>query len=381
MTRSIKQSCTRGFRAIMPADPSSRMAITNGNGFTLGDGEKAMRIQWLTALVLLSASVWTSADEVRLNPSHPVRYEVVPGDTLWDIAGRFLAKPWEWPSVWQRNPQVANPDLIYPGDILELAEVGGRTRIRLAEPSEIRLSPRIRIDPTPPAIPTIRMAAIRPFLTTPRVLTEDEKTSSPDIIGLADGRILGGEGDLVYVRSLLTRMPDSFTVVRPGQPYKDADTAELLGYEGLYVADAQLLSPGDPATVQLLRGEREAWIGDRVLPMRPEATGLYVHPHVTARPVRGHIISVLEGVYDIGQYHVVAIDRGSSNGIEVGHVFDIVQKGSEIREVYSQFGAKVFSPEQQAGSLMVFRVFHRVSFGLVLHATRALHVLDIIQTP
>lgn len=340
-----------------------------------------MKARWLVLLLLWGAVSGGVAGEVRLSSSAPDRYEVMPGDTLWDIAGRFLANPWEWPMVWRRNPNVVNPDLIYPGDVLQLDRGAGSTTIRVAQSSDIRLSPRIRTDPTPPAIPTIRMAAIRPFLSTPRVLTDEEKSSSPDIIGLDEGRILGGEGDLIYVRSIKSSIPQSYTVFRAGQPYKDADTAELLGYEGLFVADAQLRLPGEPATLQLLRSEREAWLGDRVLPMRPEPTGLYVQPHVTPRRVRGHIISVLEGVNEIGQYNIVALDRGERDGIEVGHVFEIRQKGKELREPYSNFGQRVFSPEQPAGSLLVFRVFSRVSYALVLHATRAVHVLDIIQTP
>ncbi len=340
-----------------------------------------MKIRRFALLFPLLAVSWGVAAEVRLSSAAPDRYEVMPGDTLWDIAGRFLANPWEWPVVWRRNPQVVNPDLIYPGDVLQLDRSGGSTTVRVAQPSDIRLSPRIRMDPSPPAIPTIRMAAIRPFLSTPRVLTDEEISSSPDIVGMDEGRILGGEGDLVYVRSMKSGIPDSYTVFRAGQPYKDADTGELLGYEGLFVADAQLQSPGDPATLQLLRSEREAWIGDRVLPMRPEPAGLYVQPHVTPRRVRGHIIGVLEGVNEIGQYNLVALDRGARDGIEVGHVFAILQQGKEIRELYSSFGSQVLSPEQQAGSLLVFRVFDRVSYALVLHATRAVHVLDIIQTP
>lgn len=340
-----------------------------------------MTIRATTALLLLFAALWAAAGEVRLHPRHPDTYRVMPGDTLWEIAGRFLANPWEWPIVWRRNPNIVNPDLIYPGDVLELDRRGGQSMIRVARPSEIRLSPGIRIDPTPPAVPTIRMSTIRPFLSTPRVLTEQQKSSSPEIVGLAEGRILGGEGDLIFVRAIRGTTPDRYSVFRPGEPYRDAESGDLLGYEGLYVADAQLRSPGDPATLQLLRGEREASIGDRVLPIRPEPAGLYVQPHATSRPVRGHIIGVLEGVYQIGQYNVVALDRGTRDGIEVGHVFDIVQKGVEIHQLYGGFGRPVFSPEQHAGTLMVFRVFERISYGLVLNATRAIHVLDIIQTP
>lgn len=340
-----------------------------------------MSLRCFMAFLLSLAAVCSDARESRVNPPHPEGNGSLPGHARRDSSGRFPENPWDRPAGRQRDLEIVNADRIDPGDVPDLVETNGAAHGRIENPSVIRLSPRIRIDTTPPAIPTIRMAAIRPFLSDSRVLTEAERTSSPAIVGLEEGRILGGDGDLVYVRSIPAPAAGSFSVFRAGPAYLDGDTGELLGYEGIYVADAQLRSPGDPATLQLIRGDREAWIGDQVLPMRSEETELQLRPRVTERPVRGHIISVLDGVYEIGQYNVVAVDRGSRDGIQVGDVFDIVQGGTELRDVYSHFGNKILSPEQKAGSLMIFRVFERVGYALVLNATRAVHVLDLIQTP
>ena len=73
----------------------------------------------LFALLLVAASSWVQAD-VQLRQGHPDSYTVVRGDTLWDISGKFLSKPWQWPEIWHANPQVENPHLIYPGDRLSL---------------------------------------------------------------------------------------------------------------------------------------------------------------------------------------------------------------------------------------------------------------------
>lgn len=333
------------------------------------------------AIVLLLVAGTSDAAQVRLAPRHPEQYQVMPGDTLWDIAARFLESPWEWPLVWRRNPQIVNPDLIYPGDVLQLDQAGGRASIGVARPSEVRLSPQIRIDPTAPAIPTIRTAAIRPFLTKPLVLTEADRSSAPHVVGIQEGRIVGGEGDQGFVRSISTRTPGVYSVVRPGQAYADGDTGEPLGYEGLYVGDARLEAAGDPAIIRLLHTERETSIGDLLVPVQPEVTGLYVHPRPPPRAVQGHIIGVLEGVYEIGQYHIVTLDRGARHGLQTGHVLAIYRKGDPIHELYDTFGSRVSAPEQRGGALMVFRVFDRVSFALVLQARLAIRLGDSIRSP
>jgi LysM domain len=335
----------------------------------------------IAAALLLLFFGTVTASEIRLAPRHPDHYQVMPGDTLWDIAGRFLESPWEWPLVWRRNPQIANPDLIYPGDVLQLDRTGGQTSIGVSRPSELRLSPQIRIDPTAPAIPTIRVALIRPFLTKPLVLTENDRSSAPRVVGIEEGRILGGEGDLAFVRSITARKPDVYSVVRPGQAYTDGDTGEPLGYEGLYVGDARLKEVGDPGTIELSRTEREASIGDLLMPIQPEVAGLYVYPRPPRTQVRGHIVGVLEGVYEIGQYHIVTLDRGVRDGLQVGHVLAIFQKGDPIHELYDTFASGVTAPEERGGELMVFRVFEQVSFALVLQARRAIHIGDLIRNP
>jgi hypothetical protein len=339
------------------------------------------RIWVLCATLLGGAGVCTSAQSVELLASAPMQYRVAEGDTVWDVASRFLVHPWEWPELWRRNPALADPDLIYPGDVLELTRFNGEPELRIVAASEVRLQPQVRVTAPRRAIPTILIETIRPFLSTPRPVSEDEKDAGPFIVALPDRRIAGGAQDRIYVRGLPPGPVRDFSVFRVGQPLTDGETGETLGYEGIFVADAALVAPGDPATLVMLRNQREAVIGDRILARNAGETGLYVHPHAIKRPLRGHIIGVLDGVSQIGQYQVVTLDRGVRNGIESGHVFEIVQRGIELRDPYAGFGTRVFAPEQSAGALLVFRVFERVSYALILRASRPVHVLDIIQPP
>jgi len=316
-----------------------------------------------------------------LRADHPDRYTVVRGDTLWDISGRFLRSPWLWPEIWHVNPQIANPHLIYPGDVLELVYIDGRPRLQLRR-GTVKLSPTVRSTPWDGAIPTIPVDAIAPFLTRPYVIGKDELESAPYVVDFADEHILGGAGQRAYVRSIDSDAHLKFEIVRPGGPYKDGETGEILGYEARYIGSAKLQRTGDPATIFLNATELESVIGDRLLAAGEDRATANFTPHAPPMPVEGTIISVFNGVSQIGTHNVVVIDRGEADGLKPGTVLRIDQRGETIRDVVStNLRETVRLPDEQAGLLMVFRTFDRVSFGLVMHATRAMHIDDKVRNP
>ena len=322
------------------------------------------------------------ADDM-LAADHPEHYTVRKGDTLWDIAGRFLRDPWRWPDIWYVNPQVSNPHLIYPGDELELVYIDGKPQLRVKRgPRVVKLSPEVRATPWDGSIPTVPVDAIAPFLSRPYVLSQEELDAAPYIVDFVDEHIIGGSGQGAYVRSIDAAEPKKFDVVRPGGPYKDADTGEVLGYEAQYVGSSELQRTGDPATVFLNRTQIEAIIGDRLLPVVGDEPISDFYPKAPETEVKGSIISVLNGVSQIGQYNVVVLDRGARDGLSPGTVLRVDQRGETIRDVVSKNPReKVTLPDEEAGLLMVFRTFDRVSFGLVMEATRAMHVLDRVRNP
>jgi hypothetical protein len=345
--------------------------------------------------LIFSCSV-AIADQVALNPDHPDRYVVVKGDTLWDIAGKFLSEPWRWPDVWQVNPQIKNPHLIYPGDTLVLSFVDGKPQITVAgrgtpmapnktddlKGSVVKLSPKIRSTAISKAIPAIPIDAIQQFLTRPYVTTEKELSEAPYIVQFADEHIIGGPRFRAYVRSIKGKTSKKFDIVRPGNPYRDATTGEVLGHEALFIASAILQRTGDPATVLLESSELEALKGDRLLPAVESKPLSTFFPRPPTRKIHGSIISVLNGVNEIGQYHVVVIDRGQADGVEVGTVLAIDQKGELIRDTVTEKSTDTVQlPDERAGTLMVFRTFPRVSFALVMYATKAIHVNDRVRNP
>jgi LysM repeat protein len=316
-----------------------------------------------------------------LNPQHPDTYVVVPGDTLWDIAAMFLRDPWYWPEIWQINPQIANPHLIYPGDVLSLAflDDGRPAVIREGGPGNtVRLSPRVRVQPLEEAIPTIPYATLRAFLSRSSLLAESELESLPYIVAQRES-LIGAAGNDVYVRGIDGDAGTPYNVVHLGEPLVDPDDNTVLGYEGIFVGEGSLRRTGDPSTLRLVATTREALIGDFIVSPEMSLPANFL-PRAPEANVDGRIISVVDGISLIGQYQVVVLNRGARHGIEPGHVLRAFRAGEEIVDRV-RGREKVQLPDEPAGTIMVFRSFDRMSYALVMEATSELHVLDKIANP
>ncbi len=323
-----------------------------------------------------------------IKPTAPKQYVVVKGDTLWDISSKFLQRPWYWPEIWQVNPQINNPHLIYPGDIISLVYVGGKPQLQITGGprfvSSTRLSPEIRyeaLDKNENALPA---QAIRQFIVRPRIVSEAELNRAPYLVGSQDDRLIYGTDDVVYVRHLTESDADSrYNVYRPGKPLRDPDTDELLGYEAIRVGDAQVLKAGDPATIKLTRTEREALLGDRLLPPDNADDDQTYYPRAPSSQVKGRVVSLFNAISQIGQYQVGVLNLGARNGIEKGDVLAALRAGRTVRDPFTDdaLNRKVTLPSERSGTMMVFRVFDKLSYGLVMDTQRPIHIGDVVVNP
>jgi nucleoid-associated protein YgaU len=333
------------------------------------------------------------AEDVELNPDHPQKYVVVKGDTLWDISGMFLKYPWHWPEIWYVNPQVENPHLIYPGDLLTLTYCDGKPCLRLDQGKRtVKLSPQVREIMLDKPIPTIPLAVIRPFLTRPEVVGAEVLDSAPYIVSNADERLIAGAGDHAYVRGLDPEAGDHFSVFRGGKAYIDPDTKETLGYEAIYIGDSWVEQTGDPAKILLRSTNKEVRIGDRLLSVPDENYEANFVPQVFNGELEGKIISVFDGVSQVGQYQIVVLNKGAEAGLESGHVLSVYKTGETITdqiltgqfdesyfgtmEEYTKRDQTVTLPDEKAGVAMVFKTFEKVSYAIIMKATKAIHVGD-----
>ena len=340
-----------------------------------------MRTRMLIALLcgLLFAVPAALADDA-FRDDHPERYTVQRGDTLWDISERFLESPWLWPEIWHVNPEIDNPHLIYPGDVIHLVFVDGEPRLTVDRGQRtVRLSPEVREEELEPAISTIPMEAIRPFLNRSRVVDEETLEEAAYIVAGEDERVMASSGDNVYVRNLPDDQTESFMIVRKGDAYVDPDTDRVLGFEATYLGDARVTRHGDPGTARVANSNREIRAGDRLIESPAGAIRTTFQPRAPEDEVRGVIMDVLDGVTQIGQFDVVVVNRGAEHGMEDGHVLAVYKAGREVRDDVA--GETVTLPEERAGEMIIFEVFDELSFGLVMRATRAMNTMDIVRNP
>ena len=319
-----------------------------------------------------------------VRPTHPSRYTVKKGDTLWGIADVFLKTPWYWPEIWHVNTQINNPHLIYPGDVISLIYVDGKPQLVVSgqhdrlQASE-KLSPRIRVNPIDQAIASIPLDAVEQFMAHPRVITKEQLDQSPYVIGNFDGRLISALGDEIYARGVKSQDDSLFTIFRSTKALVDPGTQEVLGYEVMEVADAKMIDFGDPATFQVTRNIRETLSGDRLLPQdRSQVTHNYF-PKRSKLAVDASVISLFDAISTVAQNQIVVINVGQRDGAEVGDVLAVKRRGEVVKDEYS--GKKedyVTLPNTRAGVIMIFQIFDRVSYGLIMESTRPIHLNDLV---
>jgi len=352
------------------------------------------------SLACLVAAPAFAAPTCAFRPNAPDQHLVVKGDTLWDISGTFLEHPWCWPQVWGMNrDEIRNPHWIYPGQVIYFDRVHGRlslTRPGAADPNAglpplTRLSPQVRTEDmgADGAVPAIPAGVIEPYLTQPLVVEGDGLASTPRIAASQEGRVYLAEGDRIYVRGEL-RGATSFQVFRPGKELRDPDTGKVVAHEATFVGAARLVAEAKPGvdvhTMSVTRSVQEMAVGDRLLPAMPAPARNYV-PHVPAQKIAARVMAVPSEVNHATQSQVVAVNRGSLDGLDVGSVLQLYHLGQTVADPGGSKGflgigaARMRLPDEQYGELFIFRVFGHVSYGLVMQVTAPVQIGDLAKSP
>jgi len=340
------------------------------------------------------ARTLATGSNIPVSADAPEEYVVKPGDTLWDISKVFLRDPWYWPEIWHVNPQVANPHLIYPGDVLQLIYVDGQPRVTLARSTEggtTRLSPEVRREPLSRAVNAIPYEVMASFMGRPTLLDKDQVAKAPYVVAMRDGHLIGSVGNEIYARGIGKDPVDTrHSIIHIEERLYDPDGGALLGYSGIYVGSGPIAMAGDPAKLILTDSAREALQGDKLFPERLDVNMDFV-PHAPDADVDASIIAVRSHTM-MGQYQVVALNRGSRHGLDAGHVLAVHQAGEVVRDTYSKgglaarksrnsSGQKIRLPEERIGLVMVFKAFDRMSYALVMETSHEIRQGDLARNP
>jgi LysM domain len=353
-----------------------------------------MQQQWrksITTLAFVVAwAVWAGASAqapntpLAMKPDAPERYVVVPGDTLWSIAQRYTNSPWRWPELWNLNKdQIRNPHRIYPGNVIVLDRANGQ----LALSDTVKLSPRVRAESTAQAaIPSIPPAIIEPFLVRPLVVEPDGLNNAPTIVAAEESRLNLESGNRAFVRGIGDSKEATWFVYRRGSPLVDPDSNTTLGYEAIYLGTARVVRAGEPAVIQLTSVTREVGVGDKLVAAGKPDIPTYA-PRAPSTPIQGRIIALYGGdtkLGEAGNQSVIAVNRGKSQGVEVGNVIALYRPGATVADTSrskNSSAALLTLPNERYGLAFVFRVFDRVSYALVMNISKPVSKLDLVQNP
>lgn len=344
----------------------------------------------LAAASLISLFSW--ADDTLLKKGHPDEYTVKKGDTLWDISATFLNSPWLWPEIWHVNPQIENPHLIFPGDLIKLIYLDGQPRLTVERTLKMlpgasggingaaKLSPSIRVQKTEDAITAIPLDKVDAFLSRSRVVEPGVLEAAPYMLAGQQQHVIVGSGDKAYARGTFDSEISNYGIYRKGQVFKDPVTKELLGVyaQGIGTVAIEDLE-GEVAKVDVVRTYEEVRPGDQLLPSEDRSVDSLFYPSAPDDDINAQIIAVEGGVTQVGTLNVVVINRGEREGLQIGNVLAIYKTGEVVRDRVK--GGKIALPDERAGLLMIFRTFEKLSFGLVLEADQALAVNDKVKNP
>jgi hypothetical protein len=321
----------------------------------------------------------------------PDTYTVKRGDTLWDISSIFLTSPWRWPELWGMNKeQIANPHLIYPGQMLRLVRSDGRARLEIAGDQPVGAGDVVRLSPTVrdlggerEAISSIPNRVIEPFLSRPAIVSPEELAQYPRIVATQEQRVHVGVGDTVFGRGFADEAVERFAIFRPARPLFDPDDVDRrrpIAWEAFYLGVAQKTRGGDVATLRILESTQEIGVGDRLVPITRVPVINYV-PRRPDQPIDGRIVSIYSGLAETGTQSIVALNRGARHGVQVGYVLELLDTGATIRDRTSDRREFITLPDERIGHMFVFRVFDEISYALVLRVTKPVRVGDRFTQP
>lgn len=331
------------------------------------------------ACALSAASAAGAAPE--LAHDAPDQYVVQAGDTLWSIAGRFLREPWHWPQLWRTNrTQIRNPHRIHPGQRIVLDRRG--PWLELADTVEgefVRLQPRVHDEALPAAVPAIPIQAIEPFLSQPRIVDAAGLADAAVIVATETSRVLTASGDTVFATGVAAGV-NAWQIFRPARALRDPESGEVIAHESDYLGSARVTAHGDPAELQIVSAVEEVGVGDRLLPSASRQP-FEQPPHAPAHAVDARIVSIQRGVSETGPLGVVALNRGAGAGLEAGHVLALVRARTSV-DLRGEAGRQTWQlPPRRYGLALVFRVFERVSYALVMEADSQVRIGDAARTP
>jgi len=389
--------------ALAEGPPVEQQGIDLGRAAAQLEGEPATEA---SATAAAPGAVATAPGANQAAPAADA-YTVKPGDTLWDLSGRFLNNPWYWPKVWSYNPEIANPHFIYPGNVVRFVpgadEAPGRvepmgiasTQPAAPDPDDDLSAPQeledlSRADMKKPqeigegdevaVVGPYKVGYVAPKGVRARrdsFVTVRELEESGTIRAAFDEKQFLSLNDRAYARfSVPTQVKtgEQYLLYRTERAVRHPVTGELFGYQSTIIGSARVVAVDEKvATVEIAQAYDPIERGTMLAPLTQK-----VVRQVQRRPNQHALAGIIvaaqqEIVSEIGEHHMVFVDKGRADGVEEGNVFTVLRAGDPWRE--QQGLVKDASlPQEDVGMLLVVDAQQNTSAALVVRSLRELAI-------
>jgi len=321
------------------------------------------------------------------------QYIVKEGDTLWDISNRFLAKPWYWKDIWKENPNIENPNLIYPEDIISVKKEDGKEYLtltrnsnleeyQLTEEDYVKKVPTEKSEQISDSIPLISKDKIK-LHTTNNIITDiSDSKNNGYVLKSGNGSLISGAGDEVFVVYEGVAPGQIFNIFSKVIEHKDKEQEDLvLGYEIIKIGEGMItaVSEGNVGLMRILSTKSGIRSNYKImLKEKEETTDLF--PSKPIDLVNGTILSMGESLSNAGLYDVVLIDKGYSSNLEVGNILSIKNKDSIVNNPMKK-DSNLTLPGQSLGLLILYKVYDNLSYGVIVRAKAPIKKEYIVTNP
>lgn len=315
------------------------------------------------------------------DPQVSETHNVQGGDTLWDLCSKYLNSPWYWPKIWSYNPQITNPHWIYPGNELRFypSDENLPTNVEVSRSMELE-------DQEAPVLPddvvstsrSLRVGTIAQNsvyrVHVAFVEAADHQRAGTIEAAFADSFLLSPY-QKAYVKFNGAAKPgDDYAIYRTVKEIEHPVTGEPYGHVVELIGTVKVLETSEGvAGVEIQRTFKEVERGDWVGPW-PESASQRISPTPNQGNAKGYVIETMEvGVGAIAEHHVVFIDRGRAQGVQVGNIFTVLQRGDAYLEEVEGL------PNEDVGKLLVIDVRENAATAVVIRSIQDLNVGDKVE--
>ncbi len=331
----------------------------------------------------VQSGINTSNAPLNYKANAPQRYTVQSGDTLWSISSRYLSAPYNWKRLWRANPNIKNPHRIYPGD--ELVFVDGGLMVARRGTGAIptyKLKPGVREMALDLGIPALPRSEIEGFLSHSLIMMPSEFATQGYMLDAQDSHLIASTTNRIYARGAPFIIGQTYGVFREEQTLVDPKTGDAIGIQLTKGGDAYVERDGDPATLMVVDSRNLGMRpGDRLIPLPqiPEEA-YYFDPQPAPQGTEVQILgSPTQAVSYLGTYQTAILSGGFNQGLQPGHVVLVKNQSSYTED--PRTGERVELPEETAAMIMIYKVFDRTSYGLIMESVRPVKIGDWSYAP